>query len=84
MALWRDLLDELIEQLDRTQPVAPRLGALEPPPVAHVQFAVATILFSHKPTPDEQPLIDAVWAYYARLAERRSREECDDNRRNDR
>jgi hypothetical protein len=44
MALSRDPLDELIEQLERTIPAAAETGwVCDMPPVAHIQFAFAEI-----------------------------------------
>jgi hypothetical protein len=74
MALWRDPLDELIEQLESAVPAT----VTNPedswpwgiPPIHYVQFLMAEVLWGHTPTPEERRCIDQVYAYYERQGKR--------------
>jgi hypothetical protein len=71
MALWRDPLEELIADLERTVPVEAGPVAFDMPPLEDLQAAVACALSR---SPDERahlekdPAVQRVWAYYDRLA----------------
>ncbi len=71
MALWRDPLEELIGELERTQPS--RVGAADfdmPPPFEDVQLAVHATLNrtpEDRARAEQDPRVQAVWAYYERL-----------------
>lgn len=72
MPLWRDPLEELVDQLERSvlaKPTEPAsYGPL--PPLEDFQLAIHAIL-SGSPEDvaraDQDPRIQAVWAYYERL-----------------
>ena len=64
--MWRDPLDDLIEDVERTLPAEPDHPACDLPSVADVQIYFATLLYDHVPTPAELQIIERVEAYYER------------------
>jgi hypothetical protein len=70
MALWRDPLDELIDDLERTLAPDAR-GTLQIPPFEDVQLLVGAILYGTKEDrarADRDPRVQRVRRYYEELA----------------
>lgn len=77
MPLWRDPLEELIGELERTVPSEAGAAAFDmPPPFEDFQLAVHACLQGSAEDParaGQDPRIQAVYAYYARLARHHTR-----------
>jgi hypothetical protein len=57
MALWRDPLDELIDELDTAFPPAPDDAGWTVFPVADLQLALAGVFEGRPPTPEQEHII---------------------------
>jgi hypothetical protein len=73
MPLWRDPLDELIDDLDRVTPAATGSVTDVIPPFEDVQLLVSAILWGddeERARVERDPRVQAVLAYHERLAAR--------------
>jgi len=78
MAMWRDPLDELIADLERSMPAATTPAFEMPPPMEDVCLFGESIFSSDPATRRrlaEDPRVKRVWKYYQRLP--RSRRSSD-------
>jgi hypothetical protein len=71
MALWRDPLDELIEELDQALPPAPDEAGWDPFPVAQLHLALAGVFEGRPPTPDQERFMARFVAHLEALGKRR-------------
>ena len=74
MPLWRDPFEELIDDLERAMPAAASPAIERVPPFEDEQLLIAAILWGsaeEQARVEQDPRVQAVLAYYERLAARR-------------